>query len=352
MLSSEKVNFSKKELLSLENILKNNSSFINDFVNKKLDDLCFHLALFFNYLSFPRNNFKKVDDKILKSLSDEQVNVQEDINSYIKIRPYITLKMSYYLLTEIYGCKDITSSINKDNYDLYDKIIYNTVVNSNKKEVNKRIIDHVIKLSDDRFNEKNLIVDENIKELLYKYVVNIIKCIIKLDDEGQILPEVSLKNNYEKLEKYLIIYKRTFNNKFENDEIKNITFNSFLSLIIPLLDWLGINEVDLVEVNTALNLILTEEMRGIYKEWVEEYYNHIEDLKENNKIDEFNSYFNQCISQIIYIFKKYDLGISIRTSEQLIKHIYILSNKINKNLIEKKEEDIIDNFINIFKGLF
>jgi len=334
------------EIKQLETTIKNNQEFINEFVNKKLSDLCFHISLFFFYLSYPRTKigFKKINiAKEGEKNTEEQDNVSPDTT-----KPVVTTKMTNYVINEIYNCKNF-SNIYNDN--IKDKIIYNIVNKVNKYSVKSRIIYSLTKLSDKIFNEDNVVVYDEVEDIILKYIVSCLYNIIYLRTSDETLiysgpMGVPLDKKFNELQMYVASTKRTYSINYLDNQVQNLSFNSFLHIIISLTDWLEMDDVSEFEVNTALNFILTKDMRAIYKKWLIEYKT-LEKKFKNDYID----YLNLAISQIIYIFKKYDLNIDIKSAEKLAKHIFILTYNINKGLKNEKK-GFLDKFTEIFQDLF
>lgn len=322
-----------EQIKHLENIIQNNFNFIEDFVNKKLSDICFHICLFFYYLSYPRNNigFKKIN------LSNELI----DIETTKKFsNPLINSKMVNYIFTEIYNCKNFTSIYSQDNIE---KILLNTIYKVNKYPVKSRLIYKIKKLSDNIFNENNLIIFDDVEDIVIKYLVNCIRNIIYLESSYD-----SLDKKFNELQLYVASVKRTYSINYLDNQITNLSFNAFLHIIICLTDWTELDEISDIEIDTALSFILTKELRQVYPEWNEDYSDTIKNFKSNKN---FNDYKNMSLSQIFYILKKYDLKIDIPTAEKLIKHIFIITYNINKGF-KDEEKGFLEIFTDVFTELF
>jgi uncharacterized coiled-coil DUF342 family protein len=99
----------------------------------------------------------------------------------------------------------------------------------------------------------------------------------------------------------------------------------------------------------ALYFILTKEMREEINKWIKEYDLTIENIKEDKiKLEEVNSKFKMLLTKIIYVFKKYNLEISIETSQLLLKYIYIIYNNIEN---ETKNKDLLDILNDVIKDI-
>jgi hypothetical protein len=356
------------DLNKIKNIIENNIDFITSFVNLKLDDMCFHLSLFFYYLIKERDNFNSNDLKLK-----------------------ITNQMLLYIINELYNCPNFTINTNtyldsklknevklKDEKQLINKYIYNKIVEVKEKDVYNIINEYIEKLmiktnigEESRVvvNIKNIIIDKTIDTVIYDYIKTCIKNIIYLEDRDN---SGDLNKKYEKLQYYVITNKREYNmsdsimnitnlnqkNSLEmskqdksplNEEIINITFNSFLNIIIWLTDWLEIDKITNFEIEIALYFILTKEMREDVNKWVKEYDLTIENIKQDKiKLEQVNTKFKMLLSKIIYVFKKYNLEINIETSQLLLKYIYILYNNIES---ETKNKDLLDILNDVFKDI-
>jgi ankyrin repeat protein len=213
------------------------------------------------------------------------------------------------------------------------------------------------KLSDGMFSEKNLVIFDGVSDIIIKYVIVCLRNILYLrsSDNTLIYQEplnIPLEKKFNELQMYVASVKRTYSINFLDNQVQNLSFNSFLHIIVCLTDWLETENISDVEINTALHFILTKDMRKVFKGWIDEYSNIINKNKKNNK---FLDYYNLSLSQIIYIFKKYDLNIDIKSAELLIKYIFVITYNINK-VIEGKEglyeKTFLDRFTDVFKELF
>jgi hypothetical protein len=90
-------------------------------------------------------------------------------------------------------------------------------------------------------------------------------------------------------------------------------------------------------------------MREEINKWIKEYDLTIENIKEDKiKLEEVNSKFKMLLTKIIYVFKKYNLEISIETSQLLLKYIYIIYNNIEN---ETKNKDLLDILNDVIKDI-
>jgi len=351
------------ELNKIQDIIENNIDFITSFVNLKLDDMCFHLSLFFYYLI--KGN--KQDNYFKNILGSE--------SSSNKLKLKITNQMLLYIINELYNCPNFSINTNtyldskikneiKDEKQLINKYINKTITEVKQKDVFNIIFEYLQELLGE--NIKNISIDKTIDSIIYDYIKTCIKNIIYLKDEDG-SESINLNKKYEKLQYYIITNKREYNTSDSimnisnlgsiekqkssrlNEQIINITFNSFLNIIIWLTDWLEIDEITNFEIEISLYFILTKEMRGEINKWIKEYDLTIENIKEDKiKLEEVNSKFKMLLTKIIYVFKKYNLEISIETSQLLLKYIYIIYNNIEN---ETKNKDLLDILNDVIKDI-
>jgi len=349
------------ELNKIQDIIENNIDFITSFVNLKLDDMCFHLSLFFYYLikSNKQNNYLKNQNEL----------------SPLKI----TNQMLLYIINDLYNCPNFSINTNtyldskvkneiKDEKQLINKYINKKIIEVKEKDVFIIIIEYLEELLGENsiINKdffKNISIDKTIDNIIYDYIKTCIKNIIYLKDESS--TSINLSKKYEKLQYYVITNKREYNTNDSiinrqgsiekekssrlNEQIINITFNSFLNIIIWLTDWLEKDEITNFEIEIALYFILTKEMRQEINKWIKEYDLTIESIKEDKiKLEEVNSKFKMLLSKIIYVFKRYNLEISIETSQLLLKYIYIIYNNIEN---ETKSKDLLDILNDVIKDI-
>lgn len=356
------------ELNKIQDIIENNIDFITSFVNLKLDDMCFHLSLFFYYL------IKGNKQEYFKNINPNEVKLK------------ITNQMLLYIINDLYNCPNFSINTNtyvdsnvkneiKDEKQLINKYINKKIIEVKEKDVFTIIVQYIQELLGENtiFNKdffKNISIDKTIDNIIYDYIKTCIKNIIYLKDEEEgskdyiLSNSINLSKKYEKLQYYVITNKREYNTSDSiinidsiekqkssrlNEQIINLTFNSFLNIIIWLTDWLEIDEITNFEIEIALYFILTKEMREEINKWIKEYDLTIENIKEDKiKLEEVNSKFKMLLSKIIYVFKKYNLEISIETSQLLLKYIYIIYNNIEN---ETKSKDLLDILNDVIKDI-
>ena len=366
------------ELNKIQDIIENNIDFITSFVNLKLDDMCFHLSLFFYYLikgNKQDNYFKNI---LESSVQAPDTVLESSINSN-ELKLKITNQMLLYIINELYNCPNFSINTNtylhskvkneiKDEKQLINKYINKKIIEVKQKDVFNIIVEYLQELLGENtsINIKNISIDKTIESIIYDYIKTCIKNIIYLKDEDG-SESINLNKKYEKLQYYIITNKREYNTSDSimnisnvgaiekqkssrlNEQIINITFNSFLNIIIWLTDWLEIDEITNFEIEIALYFILTKEMREEINKWIKEYDLTIENIKEDKiKLEEVNSKFKMLLSKIIYVFKKYNLEISIDTSQLLLKYIYIIYNNIEN---ETKNKDLLDILNDVIKDI-
>lgn len=360
------------ELNKIQDIIENNIDFITSFVNLKLDDMCFHLSLFFYYLikgNKQDNYFKNI---LGSSVQVPDTVLESSINSN-ELKLKITNQMLLYIINELYNCPNFSINTNtylhskvkneiKDEKQLINKYINKKIIEVKEKDVFNIIVEYLQELLGE--NIKNISIDKTIESIIYDYIKTCIKNIIYLKDEDG-SESINLNKKYEKLQYYIITNKREYNTSDSimnisnigviekssrlNEQIINITFNSFLNIIIWLTDWLEIDEITNFEIEIALYFILTKEMREEINKWIKEYDLTIENIKEDKiKLEEVNSKFKMLLTKIIYVFKKYNLEISIETSQLLLKYIYIIYNNIEN---ETKNKDLLDILNDVIKDI-
>jgi hypothetical protein len=310
--------------------LEQNKDFLIEYINLKLDDICYHLSVFFQYLTHPRKN--------VKTIVTQTGQATKDLDLSINTVPKISIKMVYYLFNDIYNCKNYMIQLKKE--DIMNQII-KFIISVSNSSVQDRLIKNIQRLTDGKFHSKNILIQNDVSNLVHKYVASSILNLM------QIRGGETLQDKYNNLQMYVAVYKRNDLNYLDN-QMENLTCGAFLHLIICLTDWLNNTEVSRLEINTSLNFILTKEMRNEYKGWFEEYMT-LYNKKKNDAT--FKNIYEMTIAQIIYIFNKYDLSIDIKEAEILVKHIYIIINNINKG-VQREDKSIIDNFVDLFQQLF
>lgn len=255
--------------VNAEDLLKKFPS-LQTWVNGKISDISYTLAMFFNYITSPRPQFLTVKnlmaDKKVKTYfennlkeaftSKEDGSVSRSSLSRFRtatVQPVINEKMILYLLEEIYPCAQI----------LNDQATYNdqpVVINKVPENIKANITgiirnnikdqDYLIKFTGPEDNY-SLKIEPIVFQIIWKYITNLVFSIVPNDNASIDNNEVSIKIKQKQLT--TIAHRPNVDNYGLNDPIENICFETIVYIIVTLTDWL---EVDTIE---------TEEIEAFYK---------------------------------------------------------------------------------------
>lgn len=225
-------------------------------VLKKLDEICYNLATYFNYLIIPRPGYFIIG------------------SNNIDIKPVINYMHIIYLLNEIYPCSDFNSMLCGKNPLPYE------IIKTNKGDKTKIILPEKFR--------------KNTRENIKKYID--INCLDKVDDqifklsltEYQSIDINNIEITGEVIEKiyhFWITYKLVFPEKEDeiksyqlsllnkrstqkygfNSEIEDTAFQSIIYVITSLVDSLDLKTVGINEVETSLKLLIPQDLQESFK---------------------------------------------------------------------------------------
>jgi hypothetical protein len=206
------------------------SPVILEWKNKKINDICYCLATFLNYLAIPRTNF---------------LTVKEDRDDPACIQPMIVPNMISYLIEEIYPCPNM--------------IKQNTFIQEQMPNSYKHIIKSILKTY--ITNTKGLVIDVVVYRIIWTYINNSLKALDaftnfeeNIEDKLQYIERSAVNRNIEDI---------TQNFGF-NEYIENTAFQTIFYIIVALTDWLEIDTISLDEVYTAYKIIVPQDLQFIY----------------------------------------------------------------------------------------
>jgi hypothetical protein len=333
----------------IDYVLQESKVFLDDFIHKKIDDICNHLTLFYNYLSIPREGFKIVKKpfwigttKCIKILNDKErkklkVNnlrcerpvinkyfcdlhvsskLEDNITSEIISTKRLNSEMVTYLFNDIYNCKNFTTTTNIVEFVGREK---------------QHIFTEIYKAIDDRLTSKSVkeilyyylrdnevIIENEVEKLIIKYVAICIYNMIFID-----LDEDNLDKKYFEMQQYVLTIKRNYVDYNLESENYNIGLQSFVYIITALMDWLELDDVSTDEVETAFNIILYSG----YKDRIEkiktlnrkEIQSRMSDTIFTEKVDNYKS-------NISLAFRDLKLYVDEAVSELILNYILLLTN--------------------------
>ena len=225
-----------------------------NWLNNKLEEICYSLATFFNYLSIPRKNFFIVNNE----------------ESLANVKPIIQYEHINYVINEIYPCNKFNDTIinnivlmplisREDDKksslvvpEKFRKRIKDTIRNYIDTDTVQRVEDSVFKNSINyKPMERNDIkIKEEVINKIYMYYL---AC-------KSISTIVDLKDTYKQ-----VLSKRTTVNFGLNSDAENTALQSMVFIITSLVDSLELNTVGKNEVITAFNIIVPFDLQDIYK---------------------------------------------------------------------------------------
>lgn len=217
---------------------------------KKIRDLSYCVATFFNYLSAPRNGFLQVS-------RDSGVDTTA---------PMISLELCQYVLREIFPCLQMTQeksfTVFRVPIQIQDKI-YKSI----RKYVTNKSFTKQIKSSEsltlDSRNVKNFPV--NVPEL--EIQLGVIQAIWTYISNGMNALAYESSTNEEIQEKIelaeqLNLQKRnTLKNYGFNDDLENSAFQALLYIIVALMDWLEIDLITKTEIEHAYKILVPKDVQ-------------------------------------------------------------------------------------------
>jgi hypothetical protein len=205
---------------------------IDNFVSKKIDDICNHMRIFYNYITVKREGF----------LIPISKNEKLDENSVYKT---INERMVNFIISSVYNCQNF--KLKGDEYRI--KTIPQNVEN---------------KLENIEGNATKQILD---------YVTYCANSILQLSDD-------TFKNNYKEIINFVAENKREFENFDLENELSKMALQSIFHITLAFLDWLELDILSDLDIDYAVEFILTKYMYDKYKKI---FYKHQELLEEKKK---------------------------------------------------------------------
>lgn len=330
-------------------VLDKSKDFLNDFVNKKVNDICNHITQFYNYLSIPREGFKRVDlpfwvntNKCIHILSDKEKSrrktenmrcerpviskyfcelhlkskLEDNITSEDVSTKRINKEMVTYLFSDIYNCKNFTTTTNmvefagREKHYIFSQI-YNVIDSSLRTSIKDLLLDEYLR-------DINVIIHHDVEGLIKKYVAICIYNIIFMD-----LDVDNLSIKYNEMQQYILTYKRDYKDYNLDDNRYNYTLQAFVYVITCLLDWLELNDVTTDEVETAFNIILAPS----FKSRIDKIkYRNKSNLKSNLNNGDFAYKFNTYKSNINLAFKELNFDIEEDVCALVLEYVLLFAN--------------------------
>lgn len=254
---------------------------IDNFVSKKVDDLCNHLRIFYNYVTVKREGF------LVPISKNEILNVQS-------VYKTINERMVDFIISSVYNCQNF--KLKGDEYRI--------------KTTSQNI--------ENKFENIN-IEGKTIKKIL-DYVTYCSNSILQLSDD-------TFKNNYKEIIKFVAENKREFENFDLENELSKMALQSIFHISLAFLDWLELDVLTQLELDCAIEFILTKQMYTRYKQL---YNNHEKYLK--NKIEneyDFKLKFDGLCKEVYNLYKRYDIFVSQELCVKVSSHVLCLSNYKN-----------------------
>jgi hypothetical protein len=218
--------------------------------NRKIRDLAYCVATFFNYVSIPRDGFLKVSRE---SGADTTA-------------PVISLDLCQYVLREIFPCLQMTKEqtftvfrVSNPLQEAIEKFI--------RKNVNDKSFTKTIKSSEtlalSSGNVKNfsvnlpkLEIQLGVIQAIWTYVSNGVNALAY---ESQTNEEVQEK--IEEAERMNLQKRNALKNYGFNDDLENSAFQALLYVIVALMDWLEIDIVTRAEIEHAYKILFPRNLQ-------------------------------------------------------------------------------------------
>lgn len=333
----------------IEYVLENSKDFLNDFINKKIHDICNHITLFYNYLSIPRDGYKLVKTpfwvntpKCIHILNDNERTKRKTTNLRCE-RPVINkffcdLHLNSQLEDNVTSEDVSTKRINKELVTYLFNEIYNCgnfTTTTNIVEFAGREKQHIFTMI---YNQIDSSLDMSIKEILYKYylkdneviilrdVENLIKKYVAICIYNMIFIDIGVDNlafKYTEMQQYVLNFKRDYKDYNLDNDKYNYSLQAFVYVITALLDWLELDDVTIDEVETAFNFILLPSFKNKIDKLKYKNRANLNDLK--GKAD-FITKFNMYKSNINLAFKELNFDCEEDVCELILEYILLLNN--------------------------
>jgi len=284
---------------------------MEDFISKKIDDVCNHIKIFFNYLSIQRTGYlTPIDtDKTLESIYkidpslpriERQILAQKNVEAkkegaLLQVHKVINEDMIDYIISSIYNCKNYS----KPNSSI-DKI-----------EIKRKIINFI--------QNNNVNIENNAINTIVEYIQYCANSISNISED-------TFSKNYKSLINYVSQNKREFENYDMDNEWSKMALQSIFHITLAFLDWLELDILSDLEVDYAVEFILTKNMYDKYKKV---FYEHQELLEEKKKSPEFKSKFDNLCIEVYKQYKRYNIFVSDKLCVKITSHILCMSNYEN-----------------------
>jgi hypothetical protein len=330
-------------------VLSESITFLDDFIVKKVNDICNHLTLFYNYLSIPREGFKIVKKpfwvgttKCIKVLNDNEkrrlkvntlrcerpvvnkffcelhsnAKLEDNITSEIVSTKRINKEMVTYLFNEIYNCKNFTTTTNIIDFVGRERqYIFTQIYKAIDERYTTRSIKDVLY---SYLNDYDILVENEVEKLIIKYVAICIYNMIFID-----IGVDALFYKYGEMQRYVLDVKRDYTDFGLEDERYNKALQAFVYIIVALMDWLELDDLSIDEVETAFKIMLYSG-----------YKNRIDKIKRlnTNEINsrmsdkDFKNKMQNYKSNVSLSFKNLNLYADETVSELILNYILLLTN--------------------------
>lgn len=252
---------------------------IDNFVSKKVDDICNHLRIFYNYITVKREGFLTPISKNQKL--DEQ-SVYKTINE----------RMVNFIISSIYNCQNFKLKGNEYSIKITSQNIENKLENIEGNAI-KQILDYVTYCSNS---------------------------ILQLSND-------TFKNNYKEIINFVAENKREFENFDLENELSKMALQSIFHISLAFLDWLELDVLTQLELDCTIEFILTKQM---YRRYLELYRQHENYLK--NKLEteyDFKLKFERLCKDVYNLYKRYGIFVSQELCVKVSTHVLCLSNYKN-----------------------
>jgi hypothetical protein len=284
---------------------------MEDFISKKIDDVCNHIKIFFNYLSMERTGYLTPVDtnktlepiyKIKQSLSriEREIITEKNIEArkegvLLQVHKVINEDMVDYIISSIYNCK---------NYSRPNSTI-------DKISIKSKIINYI--------QNNNVNIENNAIDAIVEYVQYCANSISNISED-------TFTKNYNSLINYVSQNKREFENYDMDNEWSKMALQSMFHITLAFLDWLELDILSDVEVDYAVEFILT---RNMYDKYKKIFYKHQDILEEKKKLPEFKSKFDNFCIEVYKQYKRYNIFVSDKLCVKITTHILCMSNYEN-----------------------
>jgi hypothetical protein len=252
---------------------------IDNFVSKKVDDICNHLRIFYNYISVKREGF------LVPISKNETLNEQS-------VYKTINERMVNFIISSVYNCQSFKLKGNGYNIKITSQTIENKLENIEGNAI-KQILDYVT------------------------YCAN---SILQLSDD-------TFKNNYKEIVKFVAENKREFESFDLDNELSKMALQSIFHISLAFLDWLELDVLTQLELDCAVEFILTKQIYKRYLELFSKHENYLKNKLEND--GDFKLKFDLLCKDVYNLYKRYGIFVSQELCVKVSTHVLCLSNYKN-----------------------